>query len=101
VWTACGICGVQLPKADAVATRVRVERRFPEAREASPPPATQNAIYGIVSLLAGETRDLSHIVIDETDISDFNCKVYAIARAVPPGQTLTYGEIAEWLGDKG
>ena len=31
---------------------------------------------------------------------EFNRRVYAIARTIPPGQTLTYGEIAERLGDK-
>ena len=31
---------------------------------------------------------------------EFNRRVYAIARTIPPGQTMTYGEIAERLGDK-
>ena len=99
-WTARGICGVQLPEVDRAATRARVERRFPHASETLPPPAIQNAIDGIVALLSGEPRDLSHIVIDDAAISDFNRKVYVIARAIPPGQTMTYGEIAERLGDK-
>jgi methylated-DNA-[protein]-cysteine S-methyltransferase len=100
VWTARGVCGMQLPEKDATATRARVERRYPDAREAPPPSAIQNAIDGIIALLSGERRDLLHIVIDDAAISDFNRKVYAIARAIPPGQTLTYGEIAERLGDK-
>lgn len=100
VWTARGICGVQLPEQDTAATRARVARRFPHASEASPPPAMQSAIDGIVALLSGEPRDLIDIVIDDAAISDFNRKVYAIARAIPAGQTMTYGEIAERLGDK-
>lgn len=100
VWTGHGVVGVQLPEADAAATRSRVERRFPDAREAVPPPVIQNAIDGIVALLSGEPRDLAHIVIDDAEISDFNRKVYQIARAIPPGQTMTYGEIAGQLGDK-
>jgi methylated-DNA-[protein]-cysteine S-methyltransferase len=35
-----------------------------------------------------------------TQVPDFERNVYAIAREIPPGQTLTYGEIAEQLGDK-
>ena len=31
---------------------------------------------------------------------EFNARVYAIARNIPPGATMTYGEIAERLGDK-
>ena len=34
------------------------------------------------------------------DLPEFNRKVYAIARTIPPGSTLTYGEIAERLGDR-
>jgi methylated-DNA-[protein]-cysteine S-methyltransferase len=100
VWTARGVAGVQLPEKDRDATGARVERRYPDAREAPPPSAIQNAIDGIIALLSGEPRDLLHIVIDDAAISDFNRKVYAIARAIPPGQTLTYGEIAKRLGDK-
>ncbi len=100
VWTARGVCGVQLPEADRAATRARVERRFPNASEAAPPPEIQTAIDGIVALLSGEQHDLSHIVIDDAHISAFNRKVYKIARAIPPGQTMTYGDIAERLGDK-
>ena len=101
VWTARGICGVQLPEADAAATRARIARRYPAATEAVPPPEIASAPSTASSRCsAGEPRDLSDIAIDDADISDFNRKVYAIARAIPPGQTLTYGEIAERLGDK-
>jgi methylated-DNA-[protein]-cysteine S-methyltransferase len=100
VWTTRGMCGVQLPEADAAATRARVTQRYPNAREAAPSPEAQHAIDGIVALTAGEPRDLADIVIDDAAISDFNRKVYAIARAIPPGQTMTYGEVAEKLGDK-
>jgi methylated-DNA-[protein]-cysteine S-methyltransferase len=100
VWSARGIAGVQLPEKDAGATRARVQQRYPAARKALPPPEVQRAIDGIVGLLAGEPRDLSDIEIDEEAISEFNRRVYAIARQIPPGQTMTYGEIAERLGDK-
>ena len=75
-------------------------RRFPAAIEAVPPPNLQHAIDGVVALLRGEPRDLTGIVIDDTDTPEFNARVYAVARTIPPGQTMTYGEIAERLGDK-
>ncbi len=100
VWSARGLRGVQLPEANEVATRVRVTKRFPAAVEAPPPDSIQSVIDGIVALLAGEPRDLRDVVIDDDGTPDFNKRVYAIARAIPPGQTLTYGEIAERLGDK-
>ncbi len=99
-WTGRGIVGVQIYERDAAATRSRIMRRFPAAKEASPSPAIQRAIDGVIALLRGEARDLSDIVIDSTDTPAFNARVYAIARTIPPGQTMTYGEIAERLGDK-
>jgi len=100
VWSARGVCGIQLPEKDADATRARVLRRHPTASEAASPPAIRRAIDGIVALLAGEKRDLGDISIDDERHSDFNKRVYAIARTIPPGKTMTYGEIAERLGDK-
>ena len=38
--------------------------------------------------------------IDDDGVPEFNRRVSAIVRHVPPGQTITYGQIAERLGDK-
>jgi len=100
VWTARGICGVQLPEKDAAATRARVHRRHPTAVEAVPSAETRHAIDGIVALLSGEKRALTDIAIDDERQAAFNKRVYAIARRIPAGQIMTYGEIAERLGDK-
>ncbi|MGH6727078.1 MAG: methylated-DNA--[protein]-cysteine S-methyltransferase [Pseudolabrys sp.] len=100
VWSARGVAGVQLPERDREATRARVLRRFPAAREAVPPPAVQETIDGVAALLRGEPRDLGGIVIDDADVPEFNRRVFAIVRKVPPGVTITYGQIAEQLGDK-
>jgi methylated-DNA-[protein]-cysteine S-methyltransferase len=43
---------------------------------------------------------LNHVVIDTEGVSDFNRRVYTIARTIPPGATKSYGEIAERLGDR-
>lgn len=99
-WTARGVYAVQLPEGSRAATRARLIERYPQALEAPPPSAIRAAIDGIVALLAGEKRDLKDILIDDEGTPDFNKKVYAVARAIPPGETLTYGEVAERLGDK-
>ncbi len=99
-WTGRGIVGVQIHERDAAATKSRIMRRFPAAQEAVPPPDVQHAIDGIVALLRGEPRDLTGIAIDDTDTPEFNARVYAVARTIPPGQTMTYGEIADRLGDR-
>lgn len=99
-WNARGLIGVQLPEGDAAATRRRMRARFPNAAERAPQAAAQGAIDGIVALLGGDKRDLSAIVIDDSATRDFNARVYKIVRQIPPGETLTYGEVAERLGDK-
>ena len=100
VWTARGIAGVQLPEANERATRARLLGRFAGAREAVPPADVQRAVDGIVALLRGEARDFGDVAIDFGDLPAFNRRVYNIARKIPAGATLTYGEIAERLGDK-
>lgn len=99
-WNARGLIGVQLPERDAAATRARMAKRFPQAQEAAPPPPMQQAIKGIIALLNGEKRDLSDIAIDDSGTPEFNARVYKIVRQIPPGETLTYGEVAERLGDR-
>lgn len=100
VWNQRGIAGVQLPEKEVVSTRARVARRYPGAVEAKPPAPVQNAIEGVIALLRGEKRDLTHIKVDDSELPSFNRQVYAIVRQVPPGATMTYGEIAERLGDR-
>lgn len=102
VWGDRGVSGVQLPEAGGEArTRARVRRRFPEAHEVSPPPEVQEAIAGIVDLLHGVASNLTTVVLDMAGVPEFNRRVYEVARSIPPGATLTYGEVAARLGDRG
>ena len=98
-WSARGVLAVQLPESTDQATRARLLRKRPEATEAAPPPHIEAAIEAIVSLFAGEHTDLTGIPLDPAGISAFDQRVYDIARMIPPGQTLTYGDIARRLGD--
>ena len=100
-WSAIGIVGVNLPEGTEQRTRARMTERFPGASEQSPPPAMQRVIDGITRLLAGEPHDFADVAIDETGIPAFNARVYAVARTIPAGSTLSYGDIARQLGDLG
>ncbi len=99
-WNERGIAAIQLPESSEGKTRTRLRRRFLGAREAPPTPEVQDAIDDIVSLLRGEASDLTAIVLDVEDLPAFNRRVYEVARAIPPGATLSYGEIAAKLGEK-
>jgi methylated-DNA-[protein]-cysteine S-methyltransferase len=53
----------------------------------------------ITRLLAGEPVDLAWVSLDEDAVPELHRRVYAAARTIPPGSTLTYGDIARRLGD--
>ncbi len=98
VWSAQGIVAVQLPQPTESQTRKRILQRCGEIDEALPPVPVQQAIDAMVALLAGDKRDLADIALDLDGVPDFNRSVYEIARTIPPGRTLTYGDIAKKLG---
>jgi methylated-DNA-[protein]-cysteine S-methyltransferase len=100
-WSDSGICGVQLPGADEAATRQHMSQHFVNATECMPTGAMQRVIGRISDLLDGQHDDLADIELDMTGVPPFHQRVYAVARTVAPGQTLTYGEIAKRLGDAG
>ena len=87
-WSERGITGVWLPG------------RLP-AGEGEPPAEVRAAVEGIVALLAGEPRDLRDVVLDDTGLDDFRRRVYAAAREVAPGCTVSYGELARAVGAPG
>jgi methylated-DNA-[protein]-cysteine S-methyltransferase len=100
-WNERGVIGVQLPERDVSATRRRMRRRFPEVGEARTPVPVLQAIGRIVALLRGERVDLTPVVLDMDLVPEFDRRVYMAARAIPPGETRTYGEIARELGRPG
>lgn len=100
-WSDRGLVGVQLPEASKAETRERMLQRFPAAVEIAPPRNVQLAIDNIVALLCGEPSDLSAIELDMEDVAPFHRRVYEMARAIPPGRTLAYGELAARLGAPG
>lgn len=97
-WSQDGVVGVQFPEGPERATRARLMRRFPGAEEEAAPAAIEHTIAGIVALLAGERRELKDVTLDMGAIPAFDRRVYEIARDIPPGETLSYGEIARRLG---
>lgn len=101
-WGPGGVVAVQLPEADAERTRGRLLKGLPPLPEVDQPPASvQAAIDGVQALLNGEALDLCEVALDMSRLTSFQRDVYALARAIPPGQTRTYGELARELGDVG
>jgi methylated-DNA-[protein]-cysteine S-methyltransferase len=97
-WGPRGINGLQLPMGSDEKTRARIRQRRADIDETTPTEEVQRAIGRIVKLLAGERDDLKDIALDLDGVPAFNRGVYDIARTIPPGQTMTYGDIAKKLG---
>ncbi|MDI2126489.1 methylated-DNA--[protein]-cysteine S-methyltransferase [Yinghuangia seranimata] len=97
-WGPRGVCRVQLPERDDAALRARMPDGHPEAE---PPPEVAAAVKGIQALLRGEGGDLHEITLDLDGVPAFHQRVYEVARAIPPGRTMTYGEVARALGMPG
>ena len=97
-WGPRGINGLQLPMGSDEKTRTRVRQRRGDIGEAAPTKEVQRAIDRMVELLAGKPDDLRDIPLDLDGVPEFNRGVYDIARTIPPGQTMTYGDIAKRLG---
>lgn len=99
-WNERGIVGVQLPERHEHATRARLQRRFPGTAETLLPAHIGRVTDAIADLLRGDARDFSAAVLDMEDVPPFHQLVYAVARTIPAGATLSYGDIATRLGDR-
>jgi methylated-DNA-[protein]-cysteine S-methyltransferase len=100
-WSERGVAAVQLPEGSDREIRARVLRRFPGAREAPPPPGVQGAMEKIAALLRGEPSALQAVALDMEGVPPFHRRVYEIARTIPPGATLSYGDVAARLDAPG
>ena len=98
VWHERGVVAVQLPMSDEAKTRTRIHQRYGAIPEAPPPAAVRAAIDGMIELLQGKPNDLADVVLDLDGVPEFHRGVYEIARTIPPGKTMTYGDIAKRLG---
>ena len=98
-WGGRGVIGVQLPERTPTATRLRLMRHCPNAEEIEPPKHIQRAIDDITALLRGEKKSLRVIPLDMSRVAAFNARVYQTTRAIPPGATRTYGEVARAIGE--
>jgi methylated-DNA-[protein]-cysteine S-methyltransferase len=100
-WTHDALAAVQLPETTRAGTLERMRRRLGALPEVDAPPFVTAAMTRIRRLLEGERDDLVDLPLDLAQVPDFHRRVYDIARAIPPGEVLTYGEVARRLGAPG
>lgn len=98
-WSDRGVAAVQLPQPSEAQTRARIAQRCGDIAESSEPPHhVQAVIDDIVALIAGAQVDLADVAVDLDGVTEFQRQVYVITRTIPPGQTLSYGDIAKRIG---
>ena len=98
-WHGDLVVATNLPEMSSAATAARLVARTGATRR-EPSAYIHRAIRSITALLEGEKTDLSFIACDFSGLDPLAEKVYAATRAIPAGETLTYGDIASRLGDK-
>jgi len=52
-------------------------------------------------LLSGRARLVQPMSPDRAELGDFAARVLDVAEAIPPGRVMSYGDIAEYLGEGG
>lgn len=92
------VTAVQLPEATERATESRIAHKSGPNRPGLPSPEIVAIIERMRRHLGGEVQDFRSVAVDLSDVAPFFRRVYEAAREIPPGQTRTYGEIAEAVG---
>jgi methylated-DNA-[protein]-cysteine S-methyltransferase len=100
-WGPDGITAAVLPHERPDLTLAALRRRVGGGTEATPTLEVEHAIELVQQLLGGEAVDLADVELDMSGVGDFDRRVAAVARAIAPGETLTYGEVAKRIGAAG
>ncbi len=100
VWSERGIVRTWLHAGTVEHARAQIRRAFPSAAESAPPAGVGTALDDVAALLEGQPRSLGSAALDMASIPEFDRRVYEVARTIPPGSTMTYGEIAGALGEE-
>jgi methylated-DNA-[protein]-cysteine S-methyltransferase len=82
-------------------TRVWIPPAPQHRRGETPPAAVADTIDRLRALLTGDDVDLTGVELDLDGVPEFDQRVYAAARDLPPGVTATYGELARRVGAPG
>jgi methylated-DNA-[protein]-cysteine S-methyltransferase len=102
-WNTQGLTRVLLPETDPAQTRERLLRGLPVGAELgageAPPPFVQQAIDAMRAHLDGQPQHLRELPLDLSRTGPFEQRVYAAARALDPGRTCSYGELALRIED--
>src|SRR3954466_10514357 len=96
-WNDRGLTAIEMPELPPREMRAQLAKQ----NGAQTPAFVQDAARLLERHLAGEPQDLSALPLDLSVLAPFQRAVYDKIRALPPGKTATYGEVAAMLGKPG
>jgi methylated-DNA-[protein]-cysteine S-methyltransferase len=99
-WSERGIVRIQFPESSDDQA-VRRLTKGDELTLAEPPPPVARAIAEIQRHLAGEPQNFAKLELDLGSVPSFHLRVYKGARKIAPGKTMSYGELASFIGAPG
>lgn len=95
-WNERGLAAIEMPELSPRELRAQLLKEKDDA-----PPFVREAARLLKQHLSGAPQDLSTLPLDLGVLAPFQRAVYEAVRALPPGRTATYGEIAALLGKPG
>lgn len=88
----------QLPEATHGLTEARIARNSGLTIATSPPPRVAEIIARVGKHFQGTVQDFRDVALDLDGAATFAREVYEAARAIPSGQTRSYGDLAKSVG---
>src|SRR5207249_10323327 len=88
-WNERGISAIEMPEMSPRQLRAELAKE-----DGAPPEFVHDAARVLKEHLGGASRDLARLPLDLSVLAPFQRQVYDAVRALPPGKTATYGEIA-------
>ena len=98
--TALGRCGVRWSQTGITSVLLPSPRldTVPPGDVGDVPSFVRDAVAGMTAVLAGESRDMRHVPVDNGTVDPFRRAVYAATREIEPGTTRSYGDVARAIG---
>jgi methylated-DNA-[protein]-cysteine S-methyltransferase len=100
-WAGSRIIRTFLPEATDAMLRRRTSAALPGVVEREPPQFVLDLIGGIRALLLGDIVDFAGAPLDFGGAAPFERRVWQATAGIPPGETRSYGGLAEQLGAPG
>jgi methylated-DNA-[protein]-cysteine S-methyltransferase len=97
-WDERGITRIQLADATPARTAARLEAHGARRARGAAPAHVSDAARRVQRHLNGRPQDFSPLPLVFDDLPPVRRRIYAAARRVSPGSTVTYGELARTIG---